>query len=84
MLFGLLWWTNIVYCSLSDNILSKHTNIQVYSITEWLVGAGDANGIKSVTGFYPEESSDSNGIYGFWVFAEALLIDLYKVFIISS
>ncbi|CAL9088654.1 unnamed protein product [Musa acuminata var. zebrina] len=27
---------------------------------EWLVGAGDANGIKSVTGFYPEESSDSN------------------------
>ncbi|XP_009386523.2 psbP domain-containing protein 3, chloroplastic isoform X2 [Musa acuminata AAA Group] len=28
--------------------------------TEWLVGAGDANGIKSVTGFYPEESSDSN------------------------
>ncbi|WOL13956.1 psbP domain-containing protein 3, chloroplastic isoform X1 [Canna indica] len=27
---------------------------------DWLVGAGDADGIKSITAFYPEGSSDSN------------------------
>ncbi|OAY63243.1 PsbP domain-containing protein 3, chloroplastic [Ananas comosus] len=27
---------------------------------DWLAGAGEASGIKSVTAFYPEEASDSN------------------------
>jgi hypothetical protein len=30
--------------------------------TGWLVGAGEASGIKSVTAFYPEQAAtDSNG-----------------------
>ncbi|XP_026659705.2 psbP domain-containing protein 3, chloroplastic isoform X6 [Phoenix dactylifera] len=28
--------------------------------TDWLLGAGEANGIKSITAFYPEGTSDSN------------------------
>lgn len=30
--------------------------------SEWQVGTGEPNGFKSITAFYPEEASTSNGI----------------------
>ena len=29
---------------------------------DWQVGSGEPNGFKSVTAFYPDEASGSNGI----------------------
>lgn len=30
---------------------------------DWQVGAGEPNGFKSITAFYPEDSSNSNGTH---------------------
>lgn len=30
--------------------------------SEWQVGTGEPNGFKSITAFYPQEASNSNGI----------------------
>lgn len=45
----------------SFRIYEDETNKFRISIPQdWLVGAGDANGIKSITAFYPEGTSDLN------------------------
>lgn len=36
-----------------------------FGIVDWLVGAGEANGFKSITAFYPEGTSDLSGMYAF-------------------
>ncbi|XP_058073389.1 psbP domain-containing protein 3, chloroplastic isoform X2 [Magnolia sinica] len=44
-------------------IYSDDSNkFQISIPQEWLVGAGEPNGYKSVTAFYPTEASNSNGL----------------------
>jgi len=36
--------------------------VEPYSTAGWLVGNADTTSFKSVTAFFPEDASDSNGI----------------------
>ena len=33
---------------------------------DWQVGAGEPNGFKSITAFYPEGATSSNGTHNFY------------------
>ena len=46
----------------NDNVQPVHCHV------DWQVGTGENNGIKSVTGLFPDEPSNSNGINGSMAF----------------
>ncbi|XP_052201375.1 psbP domain-containing protein 3, chloroplastic isoform X2 [Diospyros lotus] len=62
------WVPSIVSVALADKdvlldfrLYSDEVNkFKIMIPQDWQVGAGESNGVKSVTGFYPEEPSSSN------------------------